>query len=159
MPGNTGGGKRWLRRESGEAEEFYRELRNNGVSVTRITARSACPGALPCFSGARDRPRANASRSRARSDCVIAPKTSRKAFAFAAPPVSGLLYPPRSHQRLRSPGSNPMGSFCCEIFLLAIVTAVLLFFTAYTAPVRRPAFSSHQGFPRLTRDLIGTHCF
>ena len=37
-----------------EAEQFYRELRNNGVSVTRITARSACSGALPYFSGASD---------------------------------------------------------------------------------------------------------
>src|SRR4029077_10398456 len=63
------------------------------------------------------------------------------------------------YQLLRSPRSNPMVSFCREIFLLCFVAAVLTFFIAGILficalstsitwertphPVRRPAFSSH----------------
>src|SRR5208283_1037124 len=92
----------------------------------------------------------------------IAPKTSRNAFALVETRCSRCIWPASStaqYQLLRSPRSNPMVSFCCEIFLLCIITAVLTFFIAGLLficalstsitwertphPVRRPAFSSH----------------
>src|ERR1700751_133056 len=80
--------------------------------------------------------------------------------ALAAPAVPGRLHLTRSTSLLRSPRSNPMVSFCWEIFLLCFATAVLTFFIAGLLlslvplstsitwertphPVRRPVFSSH----------------
>src|SRR5579871_913740 len=63
----------------------------------------------------------------------IAPKTSCKAFAVVWTRCSNWIWPASSttqYQLLRSPRSNPMVSFCCEIFLFCFTATVLTFFIA-----------------------------
>src|SRR6478672_10863315 len=63
----------------------------------------------------------------------IPPKTSCNAFAVVRTRCSSWIWPVSSttqYQLLRSPRSNPMVSFCCEIFPLCWLAAVLVFFIA-----------------------------
>jgi hypothetical protein len=94
--------------------------------------------------------------------CGMAPKTSCSAFALVRTRCSSRIWPASStkqYQLWRSPTSNQMVSFCCEIFLLCPAALVLPFFIAGLLficalstsitwkrtphPVRRPGFSSH----------------
>src|SRR5450432_1780663 len=58
----------------------------------------------------------------------MAPNTSCNAFAFVRTRCSSWIWPASSstqYQLLRSPRSNPIVSFCCEIFLLCFLAAML----------------------------------